>query len=132
MIGLLLVTHDPLGASLLQCAKHVLGTLPSGVAQLGVSAAESPEAAMARGRALLETLDRGAGVLVLTDMYGATPANVACKLLAPGHVLGVAGVNLPMLLRALTYRERPLAEMLERTMAGGLDGVMIMPPNNCD
>ncbi|MFN7220104.1 MAG: PTS sugar transporter subunit IIA [Burkholderiales bacterium] len=127
MIGLLLVTHEPLGASLLQCATHVLGKLPAGVAQLGVNAAESPETATDRGRALVKTLDTGRGVVILTDMYGATPANVACKLLLPGRVMGISGVNLPMLLRALTYREKPLAEMVERTMAGGIDGVIVMP-----
>jgi mannose PTS system EIIA component len=130
MIGLLLVTHEPLGASLLQCATHVLGQLPAGIAQLGVNAAEAPETAVDRGRALVKTLDAGRGVVILTDMYGATPANVACKLLEPGRVMGVTGVNLPMLLRALTYRERALAEMVERTVAGGIDGVIVMPPNS--
>ena len=71
-------------------------------------------------------VDNGKGVLVLTDIFGASPANLALKLLEPGRIEGVAGVNLPMLLRALTYRERGMDVLLTRAIAGGRDGVFNM------
>ena len=77
---------------------------------------------------LTRQLDQGDGVLVMTDVYGATPANMACKLLIPGKVEGVAGVNLPMLVRALTYRHEPLDVVVRKALSGGVEGVMQMPP----
>ncbi len=61
---------------------------------------------------------------MLTDIYGATPCNVAAKLIEPGRVEAVAGVNLPMLLRVLTYRERDMNTLLKRAVSGGCDGVL--------
>ena len=79
----------------------------------------------------MRQLDEGDGVLVLTDMYGATPGNIALKLLEPGRVEGVAGVNLPMLVRALTYREQGLAVVVEKALSGGVEGVMHMTTDSC-
>ena len=62
----------------------------------------------------------------MTDMYGATPSNIASRLLRPGRVEGLAGVNLPMLIRALTYRDLPLLKVLEKALAGAAEGVMRM------
>jgi PTS system ascorbate-specific IIA component len=75
---------------------------------------------------MLSLVDDGSGALVLTDIFGASPANLALKLLKPGHIEGVAGVNLPMLLRALTYREKGMEVLLTRTISGGRDGVLNM------
>ena len=65
-------------------------------------------------------------MLILTDIFGATPANVAAKLLEPGRIEGVAGVNLPMLLRAIASRDKDIDTMLVRAVAGGRDGVLNM------
>jgi PTS system ascorbate-specific IIA component len=75
-------------------------------------------------RALLREIDTGSGVLVLTDAFGASPGNVAAQLAEPGRVAVIAGVNLPMLLRALCYRDDTLAEIAEKALAGGSQGVM--------
>ena len=75
---------------------------------------------------MLKLVDTGRGVLILTDIYGATPSNLAIKLLEPGRIEGIAGVNLPMLLRALTYREKDLETLVTKAVAGGRDGVMLM------
>ena len=72
-------------------------------------------------------VDAGEGVLVMTDIFGATPGNLALKLLDPGHVEGVAGASLPMLLRALTYRGHGMETMLEKALSGGRDGVIKLP-----
>jgi len=64
---------------------------------------------------------------VLTDIYGATPSNIATRLLRPGRVEGIAGVNLPMLIRALTYREEPLDSVLAKSLEGAAEGVLRIP-----
>jgi PTS system ascorbate-specific IIA component len=126
MIGLFLVTHSSYGESLIQCACHVLNHRPRQIVQLGVSAQDDPQDALPLAREMLKLVDSGAGVLILTDIYGATPANVALKLLVPGRIEGIAGVNLPMLLRALTYREKGMKTLLTKAIGGGRDGVLNM------
>lgn len=126
MIGIFLITHGSLGESLVQCACHVLNKRPQQIVQLGVSGQDDPLDALPLARDMLKLVDSGQGVLLLTDIFGATPSNVALKLLQPGRIEGVAGVNLPMLLRALTYREKDLETLVTRTVAGGRDGVMLM------
>ncbi|MDD3483467.1 PTS sugar transporter subunit IIA [Azovibrio restrictus] len=126
MIGILLVTHGTLGEALLQNVCHVLNKRPPLVAQLGVAAQDDPLDILPLARRMLEQVDGGKGVLVMTDIYGATPANVAIKLLEPGHVEGVSGVNLPMLLRALTYREKGMETMVMKAVSGARDGVLNM------
>jgi len=126
MIGILLVTHFGLGETLIQCACHVLNKRPAQIQQLGIAAQDDPLDALPLARELLRLVDSGRGVLVLTDIFGATPSNVAVKLLEPGRVEGIAGANLPMLLRALTYRDKDMETLITRAVAGGRDGVLSM------
>jgi PTS system ascorbate-specific IIA component len=126
MIGLFLITHGSLGESLVQCACHVLNRRPPQLVQLGVSGQDDPLDALPLARDLMRLVDSGRGVLLLTDIFGATPSNIALKLLQPGRVEGIAGVNLPMLLRALTYREKDMETLVTKTVAGGRDGVLLM------
>ena len=126
MIGIFLITHGSLGESLVQCACHVLNKRPQQIVQLGVSGQDDPLDALPLARDMLKLVDSGKGVLLLTDIFGATPSNVALKLLQPGRIEGVAGVNLPMLLRALTYRDKDMETLVTKTVAGGRDGVMLM------
>ena len=127
MIGILVIAHGTLGESLVHCASHVLNKRPARLRQLGITAQDDPLLLLPQARALVKELDDGSGVLILSDMYGGTPSNIAAKLLVPGRVEGVAGVNLPMLIRALTYRERPLATLLLKAVSGGCEGVMRIP-----
>jgi PTS system ascorbate-specific IIA component len=124
MIGIFLVTHATLGESLIQCACHVLNKRPPQIAQLGVSAQDDPLDIMPLARSMLGWVDSGEGVLLLTDIYGATPSNIAAKLIVPDKVELVAGVNLPMLLRALTYRDRDMQTLVKRAVGGACDGVL--------
>ncbi len=126
MIGLFLVTHSSLGESLIQCACHVLNRRPAQIVQLGVTPQDDPHDALPLAREMLSWVDTGQGVLVLTDIFGATPANVALKLLQPGRVEGLTGVNLPMLLRALNHREKGMEDLITKTVAGGRDGIINM------
>ena len=126
MIGLFLITHGGLGEALVQCACHVMGRRPPQLMHLGVAAQDDPDAALPLARELLAVADKGDGAQIMTDIYGATPANVAMKLLSPGRIEGVAGVNLPMLLRAISYREKGMDTLLAKTLDGGRDGVLNM------
>jgi mannose PTS system EIIA component len=126
MVGILIVAHGAFGESLIHSASHVLGKRPLYLRQLGVTVHDDPEAILPVAEDLIRFLDQGHGVLVLSDIYGATPSNIAVKLLKPGKVEGVAGVNLPMLIRALTYRDEPLESVLEKALSGAREGVMRM------
>jgi PTS system ascorbate-specific IIA component len=127
MIGILIVAHENLGESLIRCATHVLGNPPPHLMHIGIGEQHDSQAILPDAQRLLENLDLGDGVLVLSDIYGATPCNLACQLLVPGRIEGVAGVSLPMLMRALTYRNEPLDTLVQRTVSGGRDGVTRMP-----
>lgn len=127
MIGILLVSHGAFGESLIHCASHVLGKRPLYVRQLGVTVHDDPEEILPTAEDLIRFLDQGQGVLVMTDIYGATPSNIAMRLLKPGRVEGIAGVNLPMLIRALTYRDEPLETVVAKALSGGTEGVTRMP-----
>jgi PTS system ascorbate-specific IIA component len=126
LIGLFLITHTSYGESLIQCACHVLNRRPPQIVQLGVAAQDDPLDLLPLAQNLLQMVDSGSGVLVMTDIYGATPSNIAMKLLEPGRVEGLAGVNLPMLLRALTYRDKDMETLLARATSGGRDGILNM------
>jgi PTS system mannose-specific IIA component len=126
MIGLFLITHGTYGESLIQCACHVLNQRPGQLVQLGVTAQDDPLDLLPLTRKMVTLADTGEGVLIMTDVFGATPANIVLKLLVPGRIEGIAGVNLPMLLRALTYRDSDMETLITKAVSGGRDGVLHM------
>ena len=128
MIGILIVSHGTFGESLIHSASHVLGKRPLYLRQLGVTVHDDPDAILPVAVDLIRFLDQGQGVLVMTDIYGATPSNIASRLLVAGRVEGIAGVNLPMLIRALTYRDEPLDAVVEKALTGSVEGVLRMEP----
>jgi len=132
MIGILIITHGNLGDSLMDCAAHVLGKSPEQMASLAIATRDDPGEMLTKGLALTAQLNTGDGVLVLSDMYGATPCNIVAKLLQPGTVEGVAGVNLPMLVRAMTYRNEPLNALVEKAVSGGREGVVYFSREHCE
>lgn len=127
MVGILIIAHGTLGESLIHCASHVMGSRPPHLTQIGVSIQDDPQMVLPQAIKLIRSLDQGGGVLVLTDVYGATPSNIVGRLLIPGKVEGVAGVNLPMLVRALTYRDENLRTVIAKAISGGIEGVMQIP-----
>ena len=124
MIGILIVAHDTLSDSLIKAVTHVLGSRPPQFEGLRVAGTDDPLALLPKARNLVKSLDGGEGVLIFSDIYGATPCNLAIKLLQPGRVEGVAGVNLPMLVRAFTYRAKGMDTMIKKAISGGCDGVL--------
>jgi len=131
VIGVLLITHGSIGEALLASAGQILGGPPAQAAAVGVALGEEPDAVLARARAAAARLDRGDGVLVLTDMFGATPCNVAGRMLEDGRIEGVSGVSLPMLVRVLSRRDGALADAVARARSGGTEGVVHINRDCC-
>ena len=124
MIGILIIAHDTLPESLVKAVTHVLGIRPAQFETLSVTIADDPLDLLPIARERVRQLDTGDGVLIFSDIYGATPCNLAGKLLVPGRVEVVAGVNLPMLVRAFTYRAKGMDTMITKAVSGGRDGVL--------
>jgi PTS system ascorbate-specific IIA component len=124
-VALLLITHGAIGEVLLQSAVEVLGVCPLPAAFLPAPLGCDPLLVLEKARKLAGKLDEGNGVLVLTDMFGATPSNIACRLRDQQDVRVVAGMNLPMLIRVLNYPRLSLDELTDKALSGGRDGVMI-------
>ncbi|MCX7627183.1 MAG: PTS fructose transporter subunit IIA [Methylophilaceae bacterium] len=126
MIGILIIAHGSLGDSLVHCASHVMGGRPPLLLQMGVAVQDDPAVLLPKAATLVQKLkEQGCGgVLVLSDIYGATPCNIASRLLEAGKVEGIAGVNLPMLVRALAYRNLPLERLVEKVIEGGTAGIV--------
>ena len=131
MIGVLLITHGRYGEDLLASASHVLGRTLEQTGHLSVSIKDEPEKVYAEARRLLKSLDDGSGVLVMTDMYGATPCNIASRLIEEGNVEAVSGVSLPMLVRSLAYRDAPLTKVRDKAITGGTEGVVYINADPC-
>jgi PTS system ascorbate-specific IIA component len=124
MIGVLIVAHDTLAESLAGAVTHVLGRRPAQFETLRVASTDDPSALVPKARKLVASLDTGEGVLIFSDIYGASPSNLTAKLLRAGRVEAVAGVNLPMLVRAFTYRDKGMETMIKKAISGGCDGVL--------
>lgn len=124
-VGLLIMTHSNIGKSLYDTAIAVIGktTLPTSI--LVASMDCDTDKMLQQVRTELEKLDNGQGVLILTDMYGATPSNLVSELLTPKRVL-VSGINLPMLVRVMNYPELELNDLAEKAISGGQDGILAL------
>ncbi len=127
MIGILLVTHENLGDHLIRCASHVVSEKPERLKHLGVFTTDDPDTVLTGMRKMVQQLDTGHGVLVLCDIFGATPCNIATRLAATDRVICITGVNLPMLVRALTYRNEALSIVAEKVLDGGKTGIIVIP-----
>lgn len=127
-VGLLIISHDGLGQALLDTVTNTLGHCPLEVRLLSVSRTADPDILSEQALAFACEIDRGAGLLVLTDIYGSTPSNIACRLQELPAVRVVAGVNLPMLFRIFNYPELGLDALTEKALSGGRDGVISACP----
>ena len=132
MNGILIIAHAPLASALRQCVAHVFTDHPEGIAALDVQPNTPPEETLAQARIMLSQLGTS-HALVLADVFGATPCNVAQKLVDGVHSKLITGVNLPMLLRTVSYRHEPLDALVARALMGATQGVMqvaITAPQN--
>jgi len=129
MVGLLIITHNNVGGALFDAALSVVGNCPLPYEILPVTQNSAPEERIKKAQKYLETLNQKDGVLVVTDMYGSTPSNIATKL-AADNVTIITGLNLPMLLRIMNYPNLPLDELADKALSGGQAGVIIVDTNN--
>ena len=130
MVGILVISHGDLGRCLADCARHVLGRLPPSLAVMGIEKEDSPDQRLVEAQTLLDGINDGSGVLVLSDMLGGTPCNIATRLQKRGEIEVVAGVNLPMLVRALCYSQQTLDIVVSKAITGGLEGVYYVIPED--
>ncbi|WP_018232436.1 PTS sugar transporter subunit IIA [Thioalkalivibrio thiocyanodenitrificans] len=124
-VGLLIITHNHIGEDLLSTARSMLGQLPLDTAWLAVSQAGDPDELLTQALVQHRRLNAGDGVLVLTDMYGSTPSNIATRLLQQPKTQVIAGINLPMLVRVLNYPQLRLHELVNKAISGGHDGIVL-------
>ncbi len=132
MVGILLVAHNSLGESLVDCVKHVLGEAPHNLKVLTVLAGDDPQLKLVEGQTLIKRLDTGGGVLILADIFGATPSNIARQLCHAEGVMGVAGANLPMLLRVVCSSNKTLPELAKIAVEGGRECIVYIDSEGCN
>ena len=126
-VGLLIITHGDIGNSLLDTAVVVMGACPMQTRTLGIPMASDPEQLRQRAQQYIDELEQGDGVLILSDLYGSTPSNIACRLRCE-KVAVITGLNLPMLIRVLNYPDLDLFALAEKAMGGGRDGIVPCMP----
>lgn len=128
-VGILLVTHGKLGHFLLDTLRDFFSgeALPLQADVLEVRRVQAHEVLINQGSKMVERLNSGDGVLLLTDAFGSTPSNIANKLALLHQTEAVAGVNLPMLIRVFNYPKQNLAEMAKCAVEGGQRGIILCP-----
>jgi PTS system ascorbate-specific IIA component len=124
-VGLLLVTHNQIGRDLLDTAASMLGGVPLPHDALEVRQGGDPDVLREQAASLRAALDEGDGVLVLTDMFGSTPSNIAVDLLQHPQCEVITGLSLPMLIRVLNYPGLGLQELVNKALSGGHDGILL-------
>jgi PTS system ascorbate-specific IIA component len=124
MVGILLLTHAPLGQAFIAAVAHVFHGQTERFESIDVEADQDLAEVHELARAAIARLDDGSGVLVITDIKGGTPSNCCNSLAVPGRVEVIAGISLPMLLRAITYRRDSLDVVVEMALAGAQSGAV--------
>lgn len=123
-VGLLIISHSGIGPALLGTTSHMLNGCPMNARLLTASRESEPEDLMAEALELVDLLDEGDGVLVLTDLYGSTPSNIANRLGESHQICVISGMNMPMLVRVLNYPDLDLDSLAEKAVSGGRDGII--------
>ena len=128
MAGILIIAHAPFATALRDCIAHIYGGLPARIGAIDVMPDCDPAQVVDFAHSEIDRLREDNGALVLTDMFGATPANIACRLATLPSVRVLAGVNLPMLVRAVCYRTTPLDTLVDKALTGAASGVQAINP----
>jgi len=127
-IGVMVLAHAETGASLIEAAKAIVGHDSLVIGNVAVHPGDDAEALVTEARTVVDKLDQGAGVLIVTDLFGSTPCNIACRVGDGHHIRIVSGLNLAMLLRILNYPGAGLDELVEKALAGGRQAIMDCGP----
>ena len=132
-VGLLLITHGLIGHALIEAARNTLGERPIRIELLAISPEMTDTNELKnQATALYQQVDTGDGVIILTDLFGSTPANIASALLSLPRSLMITGVNLPMIIRLMNYADLPLEDLGEKGITGGHEGTFMMQEENDD
>jgi PTS system ascorbate-specific IIA component len=124
-VGLLIITHDGIGSSMLDAINHMIENSPLKVRFLSTSRECDPDELLKTANEYFDAIDDGDGMLVLTDLIGSTPSNIACRLNIHDKVNIITGINLSMLIRLFNYPELGLNELTRKAYSGGIDGITI-------
>jgi len=124
-VGILIISHDGIGKALLDTANSMIENTPLNIKHLSASRECDPDKVLDTARSMLKELDTGDGTLVLTDLLGSTPSNIAHRLNENENVNIVTGLNLSMLIRVFNYPNLNLADITEKAYSGGVDGVSV-------
>jgi PTS system ascorbate-specific IIA component len=125
MAGLLLITHGTLGADMLDTVREILCGCPLPAESFAIDSNADPDTLYQAASELCTRLDDGDGVLILTDLYGSTPSNIANRLIESHNVNIISGANIPMLLRILNYPDMSLEALAEKAASGARDGIVL-------
>ena len=123
-VSILIITHEEIGKALLNAAETTLGELPLPTSVITVSYDADPDSLLDKLQQFIKKMSSGNELLILTDLFGATPSNIALRLKHPCEVKIVTGLNLPMLIRVMNYPTLELNELLHKAISGGKDGVI--------
>ncbi len=125
MISIFIISHSEIANSFAYCLEHIMNKRVDNLVILPVKKAESPDSILTRAKEMIELqLKSASGVLILSDIFGATPSNIASKLAIPGKVELITGLNLPMLIRAISYSNNSLDTCVKKSLDGGLNGII--------
>jgi PTS system mannose-specific IIA component len=131
MAGILIIAHTPIASAMLSFAEHVYGSIPGHIQAVDIPAHEDAKISFERVLAAAKAVETHGELLVLTDVMGATPANVASRLMSQQSSAGMklkvqilAGLNLPMLMRAVSYKDDALDLLTQKTLQGGQNGIL--------
>jgi PTS system mannose-specific IIA component len=128
MAGILIIAHAPFATALRDCISHIYGGLPARIGVIDITPDNDPAQLLQTAETELTRLMEENGALVLTDLFGATPSNIAARLASLPRVRVLAGANLPMLVRAVCYRSIPLDTLVDKALAGGIKGIQAVSP----
>jgi PTS system mannose-specific IIA component len=130
-VGVLIVSHNKIGQELVNTAHQMLASspLPTKVVSIGID--DNLDSIRAQFDQRLIELDQGNGILVLTDMFGSTPSNIACTVSSQDNVKIISGLNLPMLIRVLNYPNLSLEQLEQKALSGGEEGIARCHQSGC-
>lgn len=133
MISVFIISHSEIANSFAYCLEHVLNRRVDNLVILPVKKTEEPALILSRAKEIVERqLEKVDGVLILSDIFGATPSNIASKLIQPGIVELITGLNLSMLIRAISYSTQDLGVCVQKAYEGGVNGIVHIGANNAE
>ena len=130
-VGILLVSHNQIGTELVNTARQMLSSTPLPTSVISIEINDQPDTIRPQLEAALLRLDQGSGILILTDMFGSTPSNIACAVSDRDDVRIISGLNLPMLIRVMNYPSLALNDLAQKALSGGQEGIAYCHQTGC-